>query len=87
MDIQIPYSNHYTELLKAHDSIIESLDQLANAPERPRASRKAKEDLALWKLMALGINLILEEDRRILRALEKEDREYVDAFNQKLKTM
>ena len=87
MDIQIPYPKNYTELIKAHDLIIDALDRLIQAPERPRASRQAKVDFADWKLMAWGMKIILDEDLRILRALEKEDHEYIDAFNQKLKEM
>lgn len=85
MDIQIPYSNNYTELIRAHDIIIESLELIKQTPERPRAGRLAKADFANLQTLAWGLNIILEEDRRILRALDKEDREYVDAFNQKLK--
>jgi hypothetical protein len=85
MDIQVPYPNSYSELITAHDSILESLGQLSNAPERARASRQSKADLEMWKLAAWGISLILEQDVRILRDLDKDERERIDVFNLKLK--
>lgn len=87
MDIQIPYSKNYAELIKSHDIIIESLGELENSQYRSRGrqSKAARDDYENLKILAWGINIVLKEDVKILRALEKEDEKYVDAFNRKLK--